>query len=619
MDIIIMKDLHISDNMLYKAAKWMTFEDQAKRMTLQWIGHVARMPIMRRPKQMLFGWWAGHGGRATFKGTTQARWLVNIVNGVGLSEVDWFRQAQDRKVWRKTIDETFPMIKWSVGYRKSIDEWRPGMDLPGNEDIIGEPAGGAVVVVVVGVVPPAAGDSDDGEGVFKCPVCEASFNAGNQMQYHYDESHSVRDPDIVTVICRRCEDCKACFARPQQLRDHICPARTALMERQQMTVGGWLPVRQGPPLPPPEAWLVSTDGSGKVQNIAGNNVKVAGWGAVVFRMPLQSDLPDYILHAPVITAQWSHLWLGARDSTNNTAELTAIGEAMLWLEKEAPDDGTVPVDMHYDSTYAANIAQGIWDPKSNEELAAKVRELTKRIEERRRITWTHVYGHTGVHDNEMADQAADKGTDGPVSDMSVRWAAPPPALEEDPLRADKCRKCGVTVPARDIVWHVRHCTSTAAAIPAGKDQCRKCGVLIKQGTRSIHEAVCRGSDLANRTCSKCGKVFPAPVEGQSCKPMHNHEARCDGRSPEQVREEYLAAARRRVARRNAEIAAGAIVVRRGPRAKAKAKAKGGAKAKAKATPKVKARPKPAAKAKKKTKGCGKEKSQNESKEMKTHF
>ena len=81
------------------------------------------------------------------------------------------------------------------------------------------------------------------------------------------------------------------------------------------------------------------------------------------------------------------LWLSARAKTNNTAELSAIGEAMLWLQNEAPNDGDVQVERRYDSKYGANMATGRWDPKSNEELAEKVREIVEEVEARRNITW----------------------------------------------------------------------------------------------------------------------------------------------------------------------------------------------------------------------------------------
>eukprot|EP00969_Alexandrium_andersonii_P208885 9225259-Alexandrium_andersonii.AAC.1 len=62
---------------------------------------------------------------------------------------------------------------------------------------------------------------------------------------------------------------------------------------------------------------------------------------------------------------------------------------MLWLLEEAPDDGTLPVELRHDSQYAANVARGFWEPKANEELAAQTRELAKLVEANRRISWQH--------------------------------------------------------------------------------------------------------------------------------------------------------------------------------------------------------------------------------------
>eukprot|EP00959_Pyramimonas_sp_CCMP1952_P105608 2208205-Pyramimonas_sp.AAC.1 len=100
---------------------------------------------------------------------------------------------------------------------------------------------------------------------------------------------------------------------------------------------------------------------------------------------------------------------------------------MKWLLEEAPDPGGVRVHVRYDSEYAANMAQGIWTLGANEELAQAVRELAQEVRQNRRITWEHVYGHTGAHDNELADRAADVGRRGFASARSGRWSAPPPA------------------------------------------------------------------------------------------------------------------------------------------------------------------------------------------------
>ena len=56
MDKLNMRALHISDHMLYQAARWDTVEDLVCKHTLHWLGRVASMSIARRPKQVIFGW-----------------------------------------------------------------------------------------------------------------------------------------------------------------------------------------------------------------------------------------------------------------------------------------------------------------------------------------------------------------------------------------------------------------------------------------------------------------------------------------------------------------------------------------------------------------------------------
>ena len=126
---------------------------------------------------------------------------------------------------------------------------------------------------------------------------------------------------------------------------------------------------------------------------------------------------------------------GAREKTNNTGGLSAIAEAMLWLLHECPHDGHLPALIRYDSKYAASILRSIWDPSSNEELMEKTRALVEEVCEKSVIVWQHVFSHTGIHDDELADEAADRGTQGLVSRDSRRWSEPPPpVLELDKLQ-----------------------------------------------------------------------------------------------------------------------------------------------------------------------------------------
>ena len=76
--------------------------------------------------------------------------------------------------------------------------------------------------------------------------------------------------------------------------------------------------------------------------------------------------------------------------------------------------------MRYDSEYAANVAQGRYEPDANQELARTVKALTREVMGQRVVTWQHVYGHTGQHDNELDDRAADRDAEGQIAGDSRR-------------------------------------------------------------------------------------------------------------------------------------------------------------------------------------------------------
>ena len=51
MDCYNTRELGVSDNDLYRAAGWEQVQDLIHRQVLVWVGHVARMPEDRLPKQ----------------------------------------------------------------------------------------------------------------------------------------------------------------------------------------------------------------------------------------------------------------------------------------------------------------------------------------------------------------------------------------------------------------------------------------------------------------------------------------------------------------------------------------------------------------------------------------
>ena len=148
---------------------------------------------------------------------------------------------------------------------------------------------------------------------------------------------------------------------------------------------------------------------------------------------------------------------------------------MCWLLEEEPDDGRSPAAVLFDSYSAANVARCFWVARANEELAVMARSLASRVEERRVVTCHHVYGHSGPHENEIADRLADAGARRLLGVGSRRWAAPAEgaAAEDEPM--GYCRECGAAVPERSVRWHVRRCTAVGWVIPEGVDKCRKCG------------------------------------------------------------------------------------------------------------------------------------------------
>ena len=100
---------------------------------------------------------------------------------------------------------------------------------------------------------------------------------------------------------------------------------------------------------------------------------------------------------PVSLSRWDEEhYLGARALTNNTGELSAMGNAMKWLlsEIEAGRLGdTEEVTITSDSLYAIQMVRGAWKAKSNKLMIWKLKELKKRLGEKMhvRLRWTKAH------------------------------------------------------------------------------------------------------------------------------------------------------------------------------------------------------------------------------------
>ena len=107
--------------------------------------------------------------------------------------------------------------------------------------------------------------------------------------------------------------------------------------------------------------------------------------------------------------------MGAKEATNNTRELTALIEGMIWLDTELPDGGNVPVTIKYDFKYAAGMTRG----KEDFTDSRKTKSLR-----RRHVDWCWAKANSGKNENCMADKLADEGKNGEIGKHNKRWAAP---------------------------------------------------------------------------------------------------------------------------------------------------------------------------------------------------
>ena len=136
---------------------------------------------------------------------------------------------------------------------------------------------------------------------------------------------------------------------------------------------------------------------------------LAGWGVVYYN----GEIVD-IKCGPVKTSAHSKEddedFLGADEGTNNTGELTALVMAVrLALHYGVVGDLTVV----YDSTYAANAAQGFSLSSANSQLIDVARRLICLAAQKGiNLLFRHVYAHTGDHLNDLADSLAKLGTAG---------------------------------------------------------------------------------------------------------------------------------------------------------------------------------------------------------------
>ena len=147
---------------------------------------------------------------------------------------------------------------------------------------------------------------------------------------------------------------------------------------------------------------------------------IAGWGAVA-RSPHGRKI---VMFGPVVTTEAHLAFASARVHSNNSAEMSAIVEALSFLGHHGPVDRDACSCVFYDSKHAAGVCLGTIHARTHVQLGHSCQQLLLKVQRRLRFTMQHVYSHAENFGNECADHAAALGAFGLVSkhNLSTRWA-----------------------------------------------------------------------------------------------------------------------------------------------------------------------------------------------------
>ena len=139
-----------------------------------------------------------------------------------------------------------------------------------------------------------------------------------------------------------------------------------------------------------------TDGSGTRGKCSAQTPAGWGWCAKQGEHWLKA-------YGPVVTSPANSGYIGATVGSNNTGELSAIIEALLFaLENEYQK-----VHIFSDSTWAIQVVTGRWRAKSHKAMVEQAQRLARRSGMEVKLEW--IKAHAGHEGNELADSLANIG------------------------------------------------------------------------------------------------------------------------------------------------------------------------------------------------------------------
>ena len=180
---------------------------------------------------------------------------------------------------------------------------------------------------------------------------------------------------------------------------------------------------------PFQSYNVFTDGSARCQG-RGRKVVGAGWGFVAYDSlqstgdPCRSflrwsglqSMPRELMraHGPVVTKEASPFYLGCDRKSNNTAELSAAIEALLFIISNMQTGVWVVssgVSLFTDSKYVLGLATFKFAPKENLLMGRLLQHLVRFASKLFTVQFIWVKGHSSCIANQIADKLAKDGAD----------------------------------------------------------------------------------------------------------------------------------------------------------------------------------------------------------------